>query len=161
MKIVDTIKSFQVDHDLLTPGIYLSREDCGTITYDIRLVKPNSENIPSISALHTVEHIVATYLRNSAYKDQIIYFGPMGCRTGCYLITSDKLLFSDVINLIRSAFFYLSEYTDEIPGSTRKQCGNYLDHDLISAKNLADKFVSVTKNWSITDLKYPESAEAM
>lgn len=152
---MNKIKSFTIDHKMLVPGIYLSREDCGTITYDLRLVKPNSEDIPSGSALHTIEHLAATFMRNSKHGSDIVYFGPMGCRTGCYLITSDKMLYTDTIDLIKNAFLFISNYHGVIPGSSEDECGNYRYHDLYNARQIASNYFDTIKNWSIDKLNYP------
>lgn len=153
---MEKIESFKVNHKTLVPGIYVSREDGKTTTYDIRLVKPNSYPILSTSILHTIEHLAATYMRNSKYKNHIIYFGPMGCRTGCYFISDDGLLFTEAIQLIKETFTFISHYTGEIPGSKEEECGNYLDHDLEGARKVAEEFSKTVWDWTLNDLTYPD-----
>jgi len=128
------IASFQVDHTKFGVGMYISRIDGDVITYDIRMVKPNGGNYLTPSSLHTIEHLFATYVRNSQYSDKIIYVGPMGCRTGFYFLTRDTLSKEDSIQLIKETFQFIANYQGEIPGATIEECGNYLDHDLETAK---------------------------
>ncbi len=149
------IKSFDIDHTKLTPGIYLSRSDGDTVTYDLRTRLPNSGNYMDCDAIHTIEHLFATYVRNSEYSDKIIYFGPMGCRTGFYFIVSG-MSEDEVIALVKEAVKFIADYNGEIPGATEKECGNYREHSLPKAKEEAAKYYSIVKNWNINDLKYPE-----
>ncbi len=149
------IKSFEIDHTKLTPGIYISRTDGDTVTYDLRTRLPNSGNYMDYDAIHTIEHLFATYVRNSEYTDKIIYFGPMGCRTGFYFIVS-KMSESEVIELVKETVKFIADYSGEIPGATEKECGNYREHNLEKAKDEAAKYYSIVKNWDINDLKYPE-----
>lgn len=128
------IASFQVDHTKFGVGMYISRSDGDVITYDIRMVKPNGWIYLTPSSLHTIEHLFATYVRNSQYSDKIIYVGPMGCRTGFYFLTRDTLPKEDSIQLIKETFQFIANYQGEIPGTTIEECGNYLDHDLETAK---------------------------
>lgn len=128
------IASFQVDHTKFGVGMYISRIDGDIITYDVRMVKPNGSVYISSPSLHTIEHLFATYARNSSYSDSIIYVGPMGCRTGFYLLTRDDMSGEEAIQLVRDAYKFIAEYNDEIPGCTAEECGNYLEHDLESAK---------------------------
>jgi S-ribosylhomocysteine lyase len=155
---LETIASFLVDHDHLQPGIYKSRVDGDITTYDIRLCRPNSGQYLSMPAIHTTEHIIATFLRNSSDGSEIIYFGPMGCRTGYYLLVRD---ISDqrVIELLRSAFDFLSTATGPIPGATAKECGNYREHDLLGAKINAADFLPIIDNWSAADMQYQSQNE--
>lgn len=136
------IKSFQIDHTKLDPGMYVSRVDGDIITYDIRMKKPNSEPVLENAALHTIEHLFATYVRSSALSANIIYFGPMGCRTGFYFITRG-ISHSDAIRLAKDAFDYTAAFVGDIPGAAIKECGNYLDHDLAGAKKEAATFSAV------------------
>ena len=136
---MDLIPSFQVDHRNLMPGIYISRRDTAgdqiITTYDIRMTAPNQEPALQVSAIHTIEHIVATYLRNDPeWKDRIVYWGPMGCLTGNYLIMKGEWSCQQVRDLMLRAFQYVVDYTDEVPGTTPATCGNYLLHDLPMAK---------------------------
>lgn len=130
---MEKIASFQVDHTKFGVGMYISRIDGDIITYDVRMVKPNGGVYISNPSLHTIEHLFATYARNSSFGANIIYVGPMGCRTGFYLLTRD-MPHEDAIALVRDAFGFIAGYTDEIPGCTEVECGNYLEHDLASAR---------------------------
>ena len=131
---MEKIASFQVDHTKFGVGMYISRIDGDIVTYDVRMVKPNGGVYVSNPSLHTIEHLFATYARNSAFGKDIIYVGPMGCRTGFYLITRDSMSGSDAIRLVKDAYRFIADYNDEIPGCTAVECGNYLEHDLESAK---------------------------
>ena len=143
-----TIASFQVDHDKLDKGMYVSRVDGDVITYDIRMVKPNGGVYVPNPALHTFEHLFATYVRNSEYTDDIVYVGPMGCRTGFYFLTRDSLKKADAIRLVQECFAYIAEFEGTIPGSTRKECGNYLEHDLPGARAVAADMCAVLDGWT-------------
>ena len=150
MKKRQLIASFQVDHTRIVPGIYVSRRDAidgGFITtFDIRMKRPNVEPAVHPNAMHTIEHIVATYLRNSAFKDHIVYWGPMGCLTGCYLLvkTREDIQPAQIEPLIRAAFRHLARYRGEVPGATPVNCGNYQLHDLAMAKYEAAEFLKRT-----------------
>ncbi|MBQ6569093.1 MAG: S-ribosylhomocysteine lyase [Clostridia bacterium] len=150
---MERIASFCVDHNKLDRGIYISRVDGDIVTYDIRLRKPNIPPFVEVPAMHTLEHLFATYVRNSVYSDRVIYFGPMGCRTGCYLLlrnmSEDK-----AIELIRDTFEFIAGYTGEIPGATAIECGNYLEHDLAGAVSEAEKFLPVIENYTADLLSY-------
>lgn len=130
---MEKIASFQVDHTKFGVGMYISRIDDDIVTYDIRMVKPNGGVYISNPSLHTIEHIFATYARNSQFSRNIIYVGPMGCRTGFYLLTRG-ISHENAINLVRDAYTYISKFEGEIPGYSPIECGNYLEHDLQSAK---------------------------
>ena len=147
------IASFEVNHNVLERGIYISRIDKDITTYDIRMKLPNKNDYLATAAMHTIEHIVATFVRNSAYSDRIIYFGPMGCRTGFYLLTRD-IPENEVISLIFDAFSFLAEFRGEIPGTTAIECGNYLEHDLETAKAEAENYLPVIENYSVEQLAY-------
>ncbi len=148
------IASFCVNHDLLTPGIYLSRIDGEVVTYDIRMVKPNCPPYLPNGALHTLEHLFATYARNSEYSEQVVYFGPMGCRTGFYFLVTG-MTHEQAISLIQSCFRWIASYEGEIPGaSSSEECGNYLEHDLPEAKKWASSFLPVIEDWGEADLVY-------
>ena len=149
---METIASFEVDHTTLRPGIYLSRVDHGVRTYDIRVTAPNRDFLPN-PAIHTIEHLFAVHARNGAMGDKIIYFGPMGCRTGFYLLTlgmSDE----DAVALIRETFAFIASYSGVVPGTSEKECGNYREHDLSSAVEIARKYSSVIANWTSENLAY-------
>lgn len=149
------IASFEIDHDALVEGIYISRIDGDAVTYDLRLKRPNNNDFLSTGAIHTIEHLLATYVRNSSMADKIIYAGPMGCRTGLYLVVRNPNN-DDVIKLIISAFRFIADFDGDIPGATAKECGNYLDHDLISAKHEAQKYYEKIEHWNEKMLKYPK-----
>ena len=141
------IASFQVDHTKIRPGIYVSRRDTvrgGYITtFDVRMKFPNIEPAIHPNAMHTIEHIIATFLRNSPFQDHVIYWGPMGCLTGCYFLTNTahKIQPKEIAPLLREAFQYLADYEGEVPGATPANCGNYLLHDLPMAKYEAKQFL--------------------
>lgn len=145
---MDKIPSFTIDHEKLLRGIYVSRKDetpKGDVmtTFDIRLTEPNRMDPVSPEALHTIEHLAATYLRNEPHwKDKVVYWGPMGCCTGCYLIMQGDLNSEDILPLMKDTFKFIADFEGEIPGASPKDCGNYLFNDLPSAKKIADKFLS-------------------
>lgn len=146
------IASFTIDHTILPKGMYVSRVDGDVTTYDIRMRKPNVEEVLTNGSIHTIEHLFATYVRNSEFTDNIIYFGPMGCRTGCYFLTRG-MDGQDVIKLAREAFQFIADYEGEIPGVSAVECGNYRDHDLAQAKIDAADMVEVLTDY--TNLEYP------
>ena len=147
------IKSFSVDHTKLDRGMYISRIDGDVITYDIRMKKPNSEPVLENGALHTIEHLFATYVRSTPESDKIIYFGPMGCRTGFYFLTRG-LPHTEAIRLTREAFAFVAGFEGAVPGAALKECGNYLDHDLGGAKAEAVKFLPVIERVTEKSLEY-------
>ena len=149
------IASFDVDHDLLRKGMYLSRKDGDVITYDIRMKVPNAGDYLTNGAMHTFEHLFATYARNSIYGSEIIYVGPMGCRTGFYLFVRDTLKHENAIRLVQESFAFIQNFSGKIPGSERKECGNYLEHDLEGAKAVAADMSVVLKDWTPEQLVYP------
>lgn len=142
---MNKIESFQVDHRNLLPGLYVSRKDTKdglTITtFDLRFTHPNREPALDGGAMHTIEHLCATYLRNCDRKEDIVYFGPMGCRTGFYLVMFGNLCSSDVLPLVKSAFEFTAAFNGEIPGAAEAECGNYLYHDLPMARYYAKKYL--------------------
>lgn len=137
------IASFTVNHDTLETGVYVSRTDGDAVTYDLRMKKPNAGSYISPKSLHTIEHLLATYVRNSKYTDDVIYAGPMGCRTGFYLILRDNVSKEELIVLLRETFAYIADFTGNIPGNSRIECGNYLEHDLEAAKADAKEYLEV------------------
>lgn len=150
------IASFCVNHDKLLPGIYLSRVDGDVVTYDIRLVRPNCPPYLPNPVLHTIEHLFATFARNSAFSDHVIYFGPMGCRTGFYFLVSG-MEHQDVIALIQDIFRCISVFSEPVPGAAcSAECGNYLEHDLPGAREWAAAFVPVIAAWTPEKLRYEE-----
>lgn len=150
---MERIASFCVDHTTLLPGIYISRIDGDITTYDIRMRKPNQPPFLENAAIHTIEHLFATYARNSKLKDQVIYFGPMGCRTGFYFLLRDAES-QEAIQLIQDAFQFIEDFTGNIPGTTAAECGNYLDHDLEGAKREAKAFLPIIREWTVEKLRY-------
>ncbi len=150
------IARFTINHGTLEKGMYISRIDGDVITYDIRMKKPNGGDYFQMSAAHTVEHLFATYARNSKWGEQIIYVGPMGCRTGFYLLVRDTLSKADAIALVKESMAFVRDFEGEIPGSKKEECGNYLDHDLQGAKALGKDMAEVLQNWTKQDLIYKE-----
>ncbi|MGI6361637.1 MAG: S-ribosylhomocysteine lyase [Bacillota bacterium] len=137
------IASFSVDHNLLQPGLYLSRHDRDVMTYDLRMKKPNVDRVMSTGSVHTLEHIVATYLRAYDTRQQIIYFGPMGCRTGFYLLVFADLSAEKVRESLLAAFIYAAEFSGAVPGASAAECGNFTDMDLDAARFDAANYVKV------------------
>ncbi|MBO5363504.1 MAG: S-ribosylhomocysteine lyase [Clostridia bacterium] len=150
------IASFTVNHDTLEKGMYVSRIDGDVVTYDIRMKKPNGGDYLNMSAAHTLEHLFATYARNSAFGEDVIYVGPMGCRTGFYFLVRDKITHTQAIALVKESMAFARDFEGEIPGNKKEECGNYLDHDLSGAKEIGKDMYEVLKNWSENDLKYKE-----
>ena len=150
------IASFQVNHDVLTPGIYLSRVDRDRIEpFDLRFKTPNSGDYLAPEAAHTIEHLAATFLRSGRLSDRVVYFGPMGCLTGFYAIFADVPR-AEVIREIRDCFAFVRDFEGEIPGGRREECGNYRFHDLPLAKREAERFCRVIAGWNEEKLVYPE-----
>ena len=149
------IASFTINHDVLTKGIYISRIDGDAVTYDLRMKLPNGGDYLSTGSIHTIEHLLATYVRNSEIADDIIYAGPMGCRTGMYLIVRNPE-HKKVIEIVVKAMKFIAEYIGEIPGATAIECGNYLDHDLEKAKEDAEDYYNAICDWTPEMLKYPQ-----
>lgn len=154
--IMKKIASFTVNHNTLKPGVYVSRTDGDAVTYDIRLKKPNAGEYITPKSLHTTEHLLATYVRNSEYSDDVIYAGPMGCRTGYYLILRDSVTKESLIEMLRNAFRFIADFSGEIPGSSAIECGNYLEHDLAAAKADAAEYCKVLENVTAESMVYPE-----
>lgn len=150
------IASFTVNHDRLEKGMYISRIDGDAITYDIRMKKPNGGDYLPNGALHTIEHLFATYARNSALSDSVIYVGPMGCRTGFYLILRDSVAPEDAIKLVRDSFSFIADFEGPIPGAKRQECGNWLEHDLAGARNVAEDMSKILAAWTPQMMKYAE-----
>lgn len=148
------IASFQINHDTLGKGMYISRIDGDVITYDIRMKKPNGGEYLHMSAAHTLEHLLATYLRNSEIAKNVVYVGPMGCRTGFYILLRDSVPYAKAIESVKAAMAFARDFTGEIPGSKREECGNYLAHDLSGAKKEAQAICETLKNWKEKDLEY-------
>lgn len=153
---MEKIESFRVNHDILQRGVYVSRIDGDIVTYDIRTRVPNCGDYMSNAAMHTIEHIFATFVRNSHCSDKVIYFGPMGCRTGFYLILRDSVSRADALALIRDAFLYCKNFQGEIPGSKKIECGNYLEHNLKEAQAEASSMASLLFDYKPDQMIYPQ-----
>ena len=143
---METIASFTVDHMRLLPGVYASRRDCTgqdiVTTFDIRMTRPNYEPVMNTAEIHTLEHLGATFLRNhEIWGNKVIYFGPMGCRTGFYLILSGDHTAEEIVPLLREMYEFMSRYEGDVPGASAKECGNYLDLNLPMAKYVAGKYL--------------------
>ena len=146
---MEKIASFTIDHIKLQPGIYVSRKDqIGqevVTTFDLRMTSPNEEPVMNTAEVHTIEHLGATYLRNKEeIRDKVIYFGPMGCRTGFYLLLAGDYASKDIVALVTEMFEFIRDYRGEVPGASPKDCGNYLDMNLGMANYLADRYLEKT-----------------
>lgn len=156
------IASFTVDHIRLIPGIYVSRKDTvnGSVitTFDIRITSPNDEPVMNTAEVHTIEHLGATFLRNhEKYQDQVIYFGPMGCRTGFYLLLAGDYSSEDIVPLMREMFSFIAAFEGEVPGASAKDCGNFLDMNLPMARYVARRYLAeVLTDIQDSQLYYPE-----
>ena len=148
-----TIQSFTVNHDILEKGVYLSRVDGAVRTYDLRFIKPNTPPFLEPKSMHTIEHLCATYARNSEKSDNVIYFGPMGCRTGFYFLTTG-LSDADSLVLIKEVVKQAMNHQGDIPGNSRIECGNYLEHDLEQALLDLKAYYEVIKDKTVEDLQY-------
>ena len=158
---MEKIASFTVDHLRLLPGIYVSRKDTLAsdviTTFDLRMTRPNFEPVMNTAEIHAIEHLGATYLRNhKEFGQKTIYFGPMGCRTGFYLLLKGDYESKDIVELMIELYKFIKDYEGEIPGQSPKDCGNYLDMNLGMAKYLADKYLEVLFNIGEENLTYPE-----
>lgn len=159
---MEKITSFTIDHIKLVPGVYVSRKDPvgneTVTTFDLRMTSPNDEPVMNTAEMHTIEHLAATFLRN--HKDfgkSILYFGPMGCRTGFYLLLIGNYDSKDIIQLLKETFAFIADFEGEVPGASAKDCGNYLDMNLPMAKYLAKKYLNeVLIGISDEQLYYPE-----
>lgn len=158
---MEKITSFTIDHIKLQPGLYVSRKDkvgAETVTtFDLRLTKPNEEPVINTAEMHTIEHLAATYLRNDArWKDKVLYFGPMGCRTGFYLLLAGDYVSTDVVELVRGCFEFIRDFRGEVPGASARDCGNYLDMNLPMANYWGAKYAALLEHIDETRLVYPE-----
>ncbi len=160
---MERIASFSVDHNQLIPGVYVSRSDsdaatgCVTTTFDLRMTAPNREPVMDTAAVHAIEHLGATFLRNDPqWSDKVIYFGPMGCRTGFYLVLFGDYQPQDIADLVTRLFVFARDFEGEIPGARPEECGNYHDSDLAQAKWWARRYVSNTlQNLDESNTSYP------
>lgn len=155
------IASFTIDHVKLKPGVYVSRKDrigAETVTtFDLRITSPNDEPVMNTAEVHAMEHLGATYLRNDPqWQDRVVYFGPMGCRTGFYLLAAGDLTAEEILPLVRNCFRYMADFEGQIPGASAKDCGNYLDMNLPMAKYWAKRYCTLLENISDDRLVYPE-----
>jgi S-ribosylhomocysteine lyase len=148
------ITSFEVDHTKLDRGLYISRIDGDITTYDIRMKKPNAHAYLENDAIHTIEHLFATFVRNTELSKNIIYFGPMGCRTGFYFITRG-IDAEKVISLTKQAFEFIAGFKGDIPGNSAEECGNYKEHSIQKAQQEVENFLPVLENYNVSMLKYP------
>lgn len=141
---MEKIESFTVNHLVLFPGLYVSRKDekngVTATTFDMRITAPNREPVLDTAPIHTIEHLGATFLRNSAHKDDIIYFGPMGCRTGFYIVMFGNLCSEDILDMVLEMCDYIITFEGEIPGAKPEECGNYSDQNLQAAKSIIKKY---------------------
>ncbi len=159
---MEKIASFTINHLILKPGIYVSRQDkvgAETITtFDLRMTAPNKEPVMNTAEVHTLEHLGATFLRNDPeYKDRVIYFGPMGCRTGFYLVLAGDLTSKEIVPLVTRMYEFARDFQGEVPGASARDCGNYLDMNLGMANYIAKRYLDNTL-YGITEdhLVYPE-----
>ena len=158
---MEKITSFTIDHIKLEPGLYVSRKDkvgAETITtFDLRVTNPNEEPVMNTAEIHTIEHLAATYLRNDpAWKDRVIYFGPMGCRTGFYLLLAGDYESVDVVELVKACFEFVRDFRGEVPGASAKDCGNYLDMNLPMANYWGRRYAALLAGIDREHLIYPE-----
>ena len=157
---MEKITSFTIDHVLLQPGLYVSRKDAvgaeTVTTFDLRVTNPNEEPVMNTAEIHTIEHLAATYLRNREdWKDKVLYFGPMGCRAGFYLLLAGDYSSCDVLPLVRDCFLFIANFNDEVPGASAKDCGNYLDMNLPMANYVAKKYYKLLTEITDDRLNYP------
>ena len=155
------ITSFTIDHIKLQPGVYVSRKDkvgAETVTtFDLRLTSPNEEPVMNTAEIHTMEHLAATYLRNEpVWKEKVLYFGPMGCRTGFYLLLAGDYASADILTLVRDCFAFIRDFRGEVPGASAKDCGNYLDMNLPMANYWGKRYAALLENITDDRLVYPE-----
>ena len=158
---MEKITSFTIDHLRLKPGLYVSRVDRvgaqAVTTFDLRITKPNDEPVMNTAEVHTIEHLGATYLRNDpTWKERVLYFGPMGCRTGFYLLLAGSVTSAEVLPLVTDCFRFIRDYRGQVPGASPKDCGNYLDMNLSMANYWAGRYVSVLENITPDRLQYPD-----
>ena len=158
---MEKITSFTIDHLKLQPGVYVSRKDRvgeETITtFDLRFTSPNEEPVMNTAEMHTIEHVAATYLRNAPdWQSRVIYFGPMGCRTGFYLLLAGDHSSEAILPLLLGCFRFIRDFEGDVPGASAKDCGNYLDMNLPMAKYLASRYTALLETIDETRMVYPE-----
>ena len=155
---MERIASFTVDHTVLVPGLYLSRRDGHVVTFDLRFKRPNTADLLTNAQLHSVEHLIATMLRNSPEKDAVIYFGPMGCQTGFYfLFDGSRLTDVEDIALLQRCFADAAVYGGPMPGRSAAECGNYVNLDLELAKDCCAWYADLIAGWTEAQLAYPQA----
>ena len=153
---MERIASFTVDHTVLVPGLYLSRRDGNVVTFDLRFKRPNTGELLSNSQMHSVEHLIATLLRNSESRDAVIYFGPLGCQTGFYfLVDGAQLTDGEAIRLLQQVFATGASYEGEMPGCSAAECGNYRNLDVALARDCCRYYAEVIADWTEEKLAYP------
>ncbi len=155
---MNKIASFTVDHRTIVPGIYLSRVDGDVTTYDLRTRKPNTGDVMDNAVMHSVEHLFATFVRNSEIGSDVIYFGPMGCQTGFYLLIRNAE-HEQVLSVIKKILQDITEYSGEMPGASEIECGNYRNLSIASAQNECRAYLEQVKNWTVEKLNYPNETE--
>ena len=153
---MERIASFCINHDILTKGMYISRIDGDVVTYDVRMKVPNKADYLENAEMHTLEHLIATYLRNTPMSKEVVYVGPMGCRTGFYVLMRNTVTHEQALRLVKQSFAFVSEFRGEIPGVSSRECGNYLEHDLEGARKVARDMAEVLSKWSAEKMVYPE-----
>lgn len=158
---MEKITSFTIDHIRLQPGLYVSRKDkvgAETVTtFDLRVTSPNEEPVMNTAEVHTIEHLAATYFRNDVqWHNKVLYFGPMGCRTGFYLLVAGDYTSREILPLVQACFCFIAEYEGEVPGASAKDCGNYLDMNLPMAKYWASRYSKLLENLQDDRLVYPK-----
>ena len=152
---MERIASFTVDHNKLMPGLYLSRRDGSVVTFDLRFKKPNTGDLLSNSEMHSVEHLIATLLRNSPAKEAVIYFGPMGCQTGFYFLFDSALLsMAEAVELLKAVFAQAAAFEGEMPGKSPAECGNYINLDVEAGKAACRFYAGLISGWTEERLAY-------
>ena len=158
---MEKITSFTIDHIKLQPGLYVSRKDMvgseTVTTFDLRLTSPNEEPVMNTAEMHTIEHLAATYLRNEPnWKEKVLYFGPMGCRTGFYLLLAGDYHSRDVLELVKDCFAFIRDFQGDVPGASARDCGNYLDMNLPMANYWGKRYTNLLESIDDSRLTYPE-----
>lgn len=152
---MEKIASFQVDHEKLEPGLYLSRRDGDVTTFDLRFKKPNTGDLLSNAEMHSVEHVMATLLRNGPHRDAVVYFGPMGCQTGFYFLFDNRLLSCEgAIALLREVFAAAADFSGEMPGKSPAECGNYVNLDMETGRRVCRFYADLIRDWTVEKLAY-------
>ena len=152
---MERIASFQVDHNKLLPGMYLSRRDGEVVTFDLRFKKPNTGDLLTNAEMHSVEHVIATLLRNGRARDAVIYFGPMGCQTGFYLLFDGRRLSdADAVELVKETFAAGAAFEGEMPGKSASECGNYINLEVSLAREQCAYYSGLIRDWTVEKLAY-------